>query len=71
MKTGDLVQNSRYRLAQKITTLDDFWYYINTYQSIYARHRIYSSAFFFSWHIKTIKQWIDNGYFYTVIDLRK
>jgi len=53
-----------FTLTREITTLDEFWRVINTEKSIFARHRMYPTAFFFSWHIKTIKEWIDAGRFY-------
>jgi hypothetical protein len=53
-----------FTLMREITTLDQFWRAINTEKSIFARHRMYPTAFFFSWHIKTIKEWIDAGRFY-------
>lgn len=53
-----------FTLTREITTLDQFWRAINTEKSIFARHRMYPTAFFFSWNIKTIKEWIDAGRFY-------
>jgi len=53
-----------FTLMREITTLDQFWRAINTEKSIFARHRMYPTAFFFSWQIKTIKDWIDAGRFY-------
>ena len=53
-----------FTLMREITTLDQFWRAINTEKSIFARHRMYPTAFFFSWQIKTIKEWIDAGRFY-------
>lgn len=53
-----------FTLTREITTLDEFWEAINTEKSIFARHRMYPTAFFFSWRIKTIKEWIDAGRFY-------
>ena len=46
-----------FTLMREITTLDQFWRAINTEKSIFARHRMYPTAFFFSWQIKTIKEW--------------
>ena len=53
-----------FTLTREITTLDQFWRAINTEKSIFARHRMYPTAFFFSWQIKTIKEWINAGRFY-------
>jgi hypothetical protein len=52
--------------TKKIESLDEFWLVINSEKSIFARHRLYPSAFFLSWQIKLIKSWIDQGFFYTI-----
>lgn len=53
-----------YILTKKIETFDDFWIAINNEKSIFARHRMYPTAFFHSWNIRLIKRWIDAGWFY-------
>ena len=70
LQSGLVVQKGKFKLLMQIQSLDGFWHKITTKKVIFARHRIYPTAFFMSWHIKTVKQWIDNGWFYTVIDLR-
>ena len=64
-RKGYLVFSGNFILDYKITTLDQFWDAINSNKSIYARHRMYPTAFFFSWNIKLIKKWMDNGWFWT------
>ena len=53
-----------FKLTKKIETLDEFWQIINTDKSIFARHRMYPTAFFQSWNIRLIKMWIDAGWFF-------
>ena len=52
-------------LADRILTLDSFYEILETNLSIFARHRMYPTAFFYSWQIRQVKIWIDNGWFYT------
>lgn len=53
-----------FTLKTKITDLNQFWNAINIEKSIYARHRMYPTAFFMSWNIRLIKNWIDKGWFF-------
>lgn len=55
---------SGFQLTKKIETLDEFWQIINTDKSIFARHRMYPTAFFQSWNIRLIKTWLDAGWFF-------
>lgn len=55
---------SGFTLKKQVKTLDEFWEIINNDKSIFARHRMYPTAFFHSWQIRLIKQWIDNGWFF-------
>lgn len=71
LKSGDLVQKDRYIIVNKIFSLDEFYNIISTNKIIYARHRIYPSAFFFSWQIRLVKIWIERGWFYSVIKKNK
>jgi len=65
LKVGSKTK-SGYLLTNKIITLDGFWNEISKSRIIFARHRVYPSAFFFSWQIKTIKYWLDRGFFLSV-----
>ena len=65
LSKGYLVYPNNFILEKKIESLDEFWDVINNKKSIYARHRMYPTAFFFSWNIKLIKKWMDNGWFWT------
>jgi len=57
--------NTGFKLEEKIADLNSFWIAINSNKSIFARHKMYPTAFFFSWNIKLINTWINNGWFYT------
>jgi hypothetical protein len=67
MKIGEVTASGNYILTKKITSLDDFWIVITRKKSIFARHRMYPSAFLYSWQIKTIKEWMDKGWFFDTI----
>ena len=66
MKTGMITKYGNHIIKEQINSLDEFWDYISHSGIIYARHKVYPSAFFFSWQIKLIKRWIDNKYFFKV-----
>jgi hypothetical protein len=58
------ITKSGFKLNKKVETLDEFWQIINTDKSIFARHRMYPTAFFHSWNIRLIKRWLDAGWFF-------
>ena len=66
METGSITKNGNHIIKEQINSLDEFWDYISHSEIIYARHKVYPSAFFFSWQIKQIKLWMDNKYFFKV-----
>ena len=68
---GATVKSGNFKLVKRIETLDEFWNVINSEKSFFARHRMYPTSFFFSWQIKSIKQWINNGWFWTSEPLNK
>lgn len=61
---GLIVSGGNFKLKKQIETLDEFWKVINTEKSFFARHRMYPTAFFFSWQIKSINQWLSGGWFW-------
>lgn len=50
-KVGDTTDSGNFKLKTQITTLEQFWDVINKEESVFARHRMYPSAFFFSWQL--------------------
>lgn len=58
------VTKTGFTLIKKVETLDEFWIIINEDKSIFARHRMYPTAFFMSWNIRLIKRWLDAGCFF-------
>jgi len=58
LERGHVVKSGNFKLVRKITSLDEFWHVINSQKSLFARHRVYPSAFFLSWQIKTVNSWI-------------
>ena len=71
MEVGDKTKSGNYTLLKKIECLNEFWNVINSEKSIFARHRMYPAAFFFSWNIKLINSWIKQGYFFIAIKNHK
>lgn len=61
---GLIVSGGNFKLKKRIESLDEFWEVINTEKSFFARHRMYPTAFFFSWQIKSINQWLSGGWFW-------
>ena len=66
MQSNTITEQGNHIIKEKINSLDEFWDYISHSEIIYARYRMYPSAFFFCWQIKIIKKWIDSEYFFKV-----
>lgn len=64
-KPGEKVSKN-FIATSRINSLDTFYNTLLSTKSIYARHRIYPTAFFFSWPIKTVKMWLDYGWFWKI-----
>lgn len=62
------MNTSIYKKNKKITTLDEFYDVICQYPIIYWRNKIHSCSEFFSWKIKDIKETINEGMVFTVIE---
>lgn len=69
LKEGYVIKSCNFILTKKIKSLDEFYEIISEDDSVFARHRMYPSAFFFSWQIKLIKSWISQGLFYRAIKI--
>jgi hypothetical protein len=65
VERGHITKNG-YFIGTQIASLNEFWITINRDSIIYARHRVYPTAFFFSWQIKLISHWIQRGWFFQV-----
>jgi hypothetical protein len=55
---------SGFEFIKKIESLDEFWNALQSEKSIYARHRMYPTAFFRSWNITLISNWMNKGWFF-------
>ena len=66
MQSYTITKQGNHIIKENINSLDEFWEYISHSEIVYARHKVYPSAFFFSWQIKLIKRWIDSKYFFKV-----
>ena len=64
LAAGLVIKSGNFKLKKKIENLNEFWDVINSSKSLYARHRMYASAFFFSWQIKEINKWLQRGWFW-------
>jgi len=62
---GLVIKGDNFTLIKRIDSLDEFWEVLNTDKSFFARHRMYPTAFFYSWQIKSIAMWIKAGFFWT------
>jgi hypothetical protein len=60
------ITKTGYLIGTQIGSLNEFWSTINSDSIIYARHRVYPTAFFFSWQIRLISNWIERGWFFQV-----
>ena len=45
METGSITKNRNHIIKEQINSLDEFWDYISHSVIIYARHKVYPSAF--------------------------
>lgn len=64
--SGAIVNQGNFELVKKIESLNEFWDILKKDKSFFARHRVYPTAFFLSWQIRSVFTWIDAGYFWTV-----
>lgn len=62
---GKIIDSGNFTLVKRIENIQEFWTVINTEKSLYAGHRMYPTAFFFSWPIKLINSWMVAGCFWT------
>jgi hypothetical protein len=53
-------------LNKRIKNLNEFYKVLETHRSLFARADVRPTAFYFSWQIKLIKNWIDLGWFWTI-----
>ncbi len=66
LKIGGITKSGNFKLVKKITSLDELWEVLKTEKSLFAKHRMYPSAFFYSWHFREVQKWLDYGFFWIV-----
>jgi hypothetical protein len=66
-----IVPPGNFILKYKIKTLNEFWEVVNNEKSIFAKDRMYPTAFFFSWQLSIVHTWIERGYFWTTEKIEK
>lgn len=64
-ESGEKVSKN-FRAEKQVITLDELYTVLKYQRSIYARHRIYPTAFFLNWPIKTCAEWLAAGWFWTI-----
>ncbi len=71
LEKGAIIPPGNFVLVERIESLDRFYEVLQNNPSIFARHRMYPSAFFLSWQIKECKSWLDQGYFWKTLKIIK
>jgi len=61
---GMITESWNFILRKKIETLQEFWDALESEKSIFCRHRMYPTAFFYSWHLRQCHMWIWRGDFF-------
>ena len=64
-KVGDSCSKN-FVLKKRIETLDELWKVMSSQQSLFARHRVYPTAFYASWQIRMCVDWLARGWFWTI-----
>ena len=65
MKKGDKISKN-FELDVQIKSIKSFVFAVENNPSIYWRFKVTSSAFFLSWHLRTILISLKAGHFWTV-----
>jgi len=63
---GKITKSGNFKLKKKITSIDELLMILKRDKSIFARHRLYPSAFYLSWHLRMIDSWINMGFFWEI-----
>ena len=66
LSEGKVIKSGNFKLKRKITSMDDLFMILIRDESLFARHRMYPSAFFFSWNFKLVYLWVSWGCFWEV-----
>lgn len=70
LHAGLKVRSGNFELTEKITSFEDLYQYLKTHKTIFARHKVYASAFYLRWQIALCEDWVSKGYFWKIKDLR-
>ncbi len=71
MQEYDTTSSGNFRLVKRIDTLDQFWHEAQNNKVLFFNHRVFSSAFFIGWPIKTVKLYTSLGLLWTVERITK
>jgi len=62
---GAVIPSGNFKLRKKIESIEEFVVVIDNEKSLFARHRMYPTAFFQSWQLREVRNWIKRGWFWT------
>lgn len=65
LKPGLITDSGNFELVKRIESLDELYFVLSEKQSIFARHRMYPTAFIFSWQMRLCFIWMGRGWFWT------
>lgn len=65
MKKGDKISKN-FKLKEPIKTLDELVLHLKNNPSVFWRFKVTSSSFFLSWHLRTIINAVEAGYFWSI-----
>ena len=64
MNSGDIVKN--FELVEEIKNINDFVFELDNKPSIFWRHKVMPTSFFYSWPLREIRTNIDRSLFWKV-----
>ena len=64
LEKGQKVSKNFY-LVSEIENMNHLIYWLRKHPSVFARHKMYPSAFILSMRLHTVLEWINKGWFWT------
>lgn len=62
LEVGSKIGN--FVLQKKIESVGELWEVLDTYPSVFCRHKMYPTSFIANWSIKNCNEWVERGYFW-------
>lgn len=66
LHSGMVTKSGNFILKKRITSLDEFWAAANSHSVMFARHRVFPTAFLIGFTVKTVSEYVKNGWFWIV-----